>query len=151
MALITVKYTKLIHRVSPFDEEREQVRTKSLTLPARLVGWWLSRFSTVSYDDNCRMFGASDGHVDVEVRSVTTVFRRRHVFLGQSERGYVSPDQWDRQAVMKEIFRPILKMDRFGKVSRVSLVMPSCQLIDWQAKPKEGRVLDGEFTLLSVK
>ena len=151
MALLKIRYTKRIYRNSPFDEEKETVRTESLTLPAFLIGWWLSKFDAVHYDDQGRTFEAGAERCEISIRSVTTVFRRRHVFLDSHERGYVSPDQWDRQAVMKEIFRPILKRERFGKLLKASLAMPSCQLIEWQAKPIEDTVADGEFTLLSVK
>lgn len=145
--MVKITFVKRIFKYSPFDEEKEIVKTKTLVLPARLVSWWLSKFDSVSYDDQNRTFEAGSDDTEITVKSVSTLFGKKKVFLDRMESGYMLPDQWERQSVMREIFRPILNRDRFGHLDTMRLSMPSFQLISWEA---EHKVVDGEFATLPV-
>lgn len=150
MALLKVRYLKTIRKSSPFEEEREISRTKTLILPARLFARWLSRFSDVVYDDKNAVFEAKLN--SMLIRSVCTLFGHKVVFLQALDPGQVEPDWMVRQRIMREVFRPILKKKRFGRIRSLSLTMPSEQVITWKAEQKAlpSGILDGEFTVVSL-
>ena len=150
MSLVKIRYSKTLYRNSPFDEEKEVSRTKTLVLPAGLAARWLGQFSDIEYDDENCVFRAKLNNVII--RSVCTVFGHKLAFLGYTEPGQMEPDWMVRQRVMREIFRPILKKKRFGRIRNLTLSMPSDQVITWKAEQKAlpSGILDGEFTVVSL-